>query len=30
MFTTAVRRHLTDEEYRAMQLALVLRPEQGV
>ena len=29
VFTAAIRRHLEDEEYRALQLALVLRPEQG-
>ena len=29
VFTTALRRHLDDETYRALQLALVLRPEQG-
>ena len=28
-FTASLRRHLTDEAYRALQLALVLRPEQG-
>ena len=28
-FTASVRLHLTDEQYRALQLALVLRPEQG-
>lgn len=27
--TASVRRHLNDEAYRALQLALVLRPEQG-
>ncbi len=29
VFTAALRRHLPDEAYRALQLALVLRPEQG-
>ncbi|MGH7621708.1 MAG: hypothetical protein ACRENC_12850 [Gemmatimonadaceae bacterium] len=29
VFTALVRRHLSDEQYRALQLALVLRPEQG-
>ena len=29
VFTSALRRHLDDEQYRAMQLALALRPEQG-
>lgn len=29
VFTTALRRLLTDERYRALQLALWLRPEQG-
>ena len=29
VFTRAVQRHLTDDAYRALQLALVLRPEQG-
>lgn len=28
-FTASVRRHLDDEQYRALQLALLLRPEQG-
>ena len=28
-FTAQVRRYLDDEQYRAMQLALVLRPAQG-
>jgi hypothetical protein len=28
-FTSAVRRHLDDEAYRALQLSLWLRPEQG-
>ena len=28
-FTAAVRRHLDDDSYRAMQLALILRPGQG-
>jgi hypothetical protein len=30
IFTASVRRHLSDEQYRALQLALLLRPEQGV
>jgi len=29
VFTSALRRHLDDEKYRARQLALVLRPAQG-
>ena len=29
VFTASVRRHLDDEQYRALQLALLLRPEQG-
>ena len=29
VFTGAVQRHLADDAYRALQLALVLRPEQG-
>ena len=29
VFTSLVRRHLSDESYRALQLALLLRPEQG-
>jgi len=29
VFTRAVREHLSDEEYRSLQLALLLRPEQG-
>src|SRR5438093_8142207 len=29
MFTTALQRHLDDEEYRHLQIALMLRPEQG-
>ncbi|MCX5724779.1 MAG: type II toxin-antitoxin system RelE/ParE family toxin [Nitrospirae bacterium] len=28
MFTAALKRHLSDEMYRALQLALVLRPAQ--
>jgi hypothetical protein len=28
-FTTGLRRNLDDEEYRALQLSLVLRPDQG-
>lgn len=30
VFTSLVRRHLPDEQYRGLQLALLLRPEQGV
>ena len=29
IFTACVRKHLDAESYRALQLALVLRPEQG-
>lgn len=29
VFTASLRRHLNDDAYRALQLALVLRPEQG-
>jgi hypothetical protein len=29
VFTAAVRRHLDEDSYRALQLALLLRPEQG-
>lgn len=29
MFTAAIRRHLDDEQYRQLQIALMLRPEQG-
>jgi len=29
VFTKEVRDHLADEEYRALQLALLFRPEQG-
>ena len=29
IFTKTVRKLLTDDDYRALQLALVLRPEQG-
>ena len=29
IFTRAVREQLSDEEYRSLQLALLLRPEQG-
>lgn len=29
VFTASLRTHLDDEQYRALQLALVLRPEQG-
>ena len=28
-FTAALRRHLDDERYRQLQIALILRPEQG-
>ncbi len=28
-FTAAVRRHLDDDQYRQLQIALMLRPEQG-
>lgn len=28
-FTSALRRHLNDETYRALQVALLLRPTQG-
>jgi hypothetical protein len=28
-FTTAVQRHLDEERYRQLQIALMLRPEQG-
>ena len=30
VFTSSLRRHLDDEQYRALQLALALRPAQGV
>ena len=30
VFTSSVRRHLDDEQYRALQWALLLRPEQGL
>ncbi len=30
VFTTALRAALSDEEYRALQIALMLRPEQGL
>jgi hypothetical protein len=30
VFTSLVRRHLSDQQYRSLQLALLLRPEQGV
>lgn len=30
VFTTTLRLHMDDESYRALQLSLVLRPEQGV
>ena len=29
MFTTALHRHLDDEQYRRVQIALMLRPDQG-
>lgn len=29
IFTTAVQRHLDEERYRQLQIALMLRPEQG-
>jgi len=29
VFTAAIRRHLDDERYRQLQIALILRPEQG-
>jgi hypothetical protein len=29
VFTGAIRRHLSDEAYRRLQIALMLRPEQG-
>lgn len=29
VFTAALRRHLNDERYRQLQIALMLRPEQG-
>jgi len=29
VFTTILHRHLSDEQYRALQLALLLRPTQG-
>ena len=29
VFTAAIRRHLLDEQYRQLQIALMLRPEQG-
>jgi mRNA-degrading endonuclease RelE of RelBE toxin-antitoxin system len=29
MFTAALRRHLDDDQYRQLQIALMLRPEQG-
>jgi hypothetical protein len=29
IFTASLRKHVDDEAYRALQLALVLRPEQG-
>jgi hypothetical protein len=29
VFTVAIQRHLEDEQYRQLQIALMLRPEQG-
>ena len=29
VFTTSLRRHLNDDQYRALQVALTLRPDQG-
>ena len=29
VFTAAILRHLDDDEYRRLQIALILRPEQG-
>jgi len=29
VFTAAIRRHLDDEEYRQLQIALMLCPKQG-
>jgi hypothetical protein len=29
VFTAALRKHLDDEQYRQLQIALILRPEQG-
>jgi len=29
VFTTALHRHLEDEQYRRLQIALILRPTQG-
>ena len=29
VFTAGLRRHLDDERYRQLQIALILRPEQG-
>lgn len=29
VFTASVRRHLTEDQYRALQVSLLLRPEQG-
>lgn len=29
VFTTAIQQHLDDERYRQLQIALMLRPEQG-
>lgn len=29
VFTAAIRRHLDDEQYRQLQIALMLRPHQG-
>jgi hypothetical protein len=30
VFTTALQRHLDDDQYRQLQIALMLRPEQGL
>ena len=29
VFTAAIQRHLGDDQYRQLQIALMLRPEQG-
>jgi hypothetical protein len=29
VFTAALQRHLNDQQYRHLQIALMLRPEQG-
>ena len=29
VFTAAIRRHLADDQYRQLQISLMLRPEQG-